>query len=343
MLMPLALMLLPLGLGLLSGCATRSVDVKPLQANPADFASWGCPRIDDELDRVQQRATDVAYAVDARIGNNILALGLGVTVFWPALLALRPDGPEATELAQLKGRYEALRLAARGQACPPADPTLSAERAAALPVALGERLVYEERRDTQRSPVFTTLRVEALRRDGVDLMPAPAEPPDPAVPVGAAASGDGRIEHDLYGNVVHGPSGSLVWPRLLKGDLALGALVSGNVRVVGDPLLRARLRGQVMAVGPQMLAGRRFDAMVVELFGDAQQSDLTTRLEGVMVVDRHSGVLLSLDLKSAVPAFSLQRRLLRIDPPLPAAAPRQGSLPAPNSPDTGGRHDAKRR
>ncbi len=334
MLLSLAL-LLPLGL--LPGCATRSADVKPLQANPADFASWGCPRIDDELDRVQQRATDVAYAVDARIGNNILALGLGVTVFWPAILALRPDGPEATELAQLKGRYEALRQSARGKDCPPADPTLSAARAAALPVALGERLVYEERRDTQRSPVFTTLRVDALRRDGIDLVA------DPANPAGAAASGDGRIEHDLSGNVVHGPSGSLVWPRLLKGDLALGALVSGNVRVVGDPLLRARLRGQVMAVGPQMLAGRRFDAMVVELFGDAQQADLTTRLEGVIVVDRHSGVLLSLDLKSAVPAFSLQRRLLRIDPPLPAAAPRQGSLPAPHSPDTGGPHDARRR
>jgi hypothetical protein len=33
----------------------------------------------------------------------------------------------------------------------------------------------------------------------------------------------------------------------------------------------------------------------------------------VLVVDSHSGVLLRLDLRSALPEFSLQRRLVRID------------------------------
>lgn len=37
-------------------------------------------------------------------------MGIGLAVFWPALLFLEGgDGPEATEYAQLKGEYEALR------------------------------------------------------------------------------------------------------------------------------------------------------------------------------------------------------------------------------------------
>ncbi|MDQ2778299.1 MAG: hypothetical protein M3Y32_01945, partial [Pseudomonadota bacterium] len=79
---------------LLQGCITRATDVKPVAADPSEFLGWSCVRIDDELDAVQYRAADVAYAVDERAGNNILALGLGVMVFWPALAAMRPDGLE---------------------------------------------------------------------------------------------------------------------------------------------------------------------------------------------------------------------------------------------------------
>jgi hypothetical protein len=84
--------------------------------------------------------------------------------------------------------------------------------------------------------------------------------------------------------------------------------------MAGDPLVRARLRGQVVAVGPQLVAGRRFDVAVVELYGDAQRGDTTTRLDGVLVVDRVSGLLLRLDLRSAQPGFAFKRRLARVEP-----------------------------
>src|SRR5688572_24423368 len=89
-----------LAAALACGCASRSVEVKPAPIDEGDFATWRCDALHDESDRVQQRAADVAYAVDARAGNNIIALSLGVTVFWPALLAMRPDGPEAAELGR---------------------------------------------------------------------------------------------------------------------------------------------------------------------------------------------------------------------------------------------------
>jgi hypothetical protein len=296
-----------LSAALLAGCATRAVDVKPAVADPAEFLSWDCGRIDDELDDVQQRAADVAYSVDERAGNNILALGVGVVVFWPAMFAMRPDGLEAADLARLKGRFEALRTAARGKHCPPTGDELPPARAAALPLALGERLVYKERSGLRGPARESMLRVAALRRGEFEYRSAPA----------AMGAAEGIWHQDRAGNMLQAPEGALLWPHLLRGELALGSVTAGDIVVAGDPLLRARMRGQVVALGPQTVAGRRFDAAVVELFGDAQRGDASTRVEGAIVVDRRSGVLLRLDLRSAHASFSLQRRLVRVDPASP--------------------------
>lgn len=318
---------------LLAGCATRAVDVPPVPTPAAQFAGWSCERLDDEQDAVQQRAAQVAYEVDARVGANIVAVGLGVTVFWPALLAMRPDGPEAQELARLKGRFEALNLARQQQACPAPGPEMSASRAAAWPLRPGERLVYEERLQPRGAPLEWALQLHALRRDEVEFHTTwpqwpptarPAEPPPgarPGLPTAPArwpaAAGAPDLaatwRQDLQGNVLGAPAGALRWQRLLQAELPLGQVLAGDFERVGDPLLRARVRGQVVARGPQTLAGRPFDVAVIELFGDAQRGDTSTRLDGVLVVDSHSGVLLRLDLRSALPEFSLQRRLVRID------------------------------
>ena len=111
--------------------------------------------------------------------------------------------------------------------------------------------------------------------------------------------------------MLEAPADALQWRRLLRGGLTLGQVVAGDMVVVGDPLARARLRGQVVAVGRQTLADHRFDAAVIELFGDAQHGEAYTRVDGAIVVDRSSGVLLRLDLRSADPSFTLQRRLVR--------------------------------
>ncbi len=298
----------------LGGCVTRSAEILPKPGDAAAYAGWDCDRLRDGMDLVQQQAADVAYAVDARAGNNMIALGLGVTVFWPALLAMRPDGHDAVQLADLKGRFEAMRQAAAAQRCAPADDSMSAQRAATLPVATGDRLVYEERQGMPGHVRQLAMQVSALRRDRIDFR---------------VDLGGGRVlptwSQDLAGNILADGAQPLPrWRHLLRRELVLGQVLSGELAAAGEAVPGARVRAQVVAVGPQELAGRRFEVAVIELFGEAPLSHPSigaaagsTRLDGVMAIDRASGVLLRLDLRSANPDFALRRRLLRIEPATP--------------------------
>jgi hypothetical protein len=285
---------------LAAGCATRAADVRALAADPAAFLPWTCERIHDEMDVVQQRAVQLSWIVDERAGQHVVALGIGLAVWWPALLAIRPDGAEAEALGHLKGRFEALQFAANRKGCAPPPSTMAPERAARLPVVPGERMVYEDR-VSQREPLRElSLTMTALRRDEIEFV---------TDVVGAPT----RWRQDLAGNVVEAPAGALIWNRLLRRPMDLGEVLAGELAISGDGLLRARVRGQVVAVGPQAIAGRNFDAAVIELYGDVPSGESWTRLDGAIVIDRGSGLLLRLDLRSAQPLFHLQRRLVRVE------------------------------
>jgi hypothetical protein len=288
------------------GCATRSGDIAANPTDPARYAGWDCERLSDESDRVALKAAEVAYAVDERAGSNVIALSVGVTVFWPALLAMRPDGIEAQELATLKGSHEALQVAAQRQACPPPPEAMSAARAAALPLRAGERFVYEERAGRRAPATELGMRVVALKRDHVEFAPDLAGHELP-----------GPWSQDLAGNTRADSRAPLVsWRRLLKPDLQLGQVLVGEL-YAADPtaVAPARVRGQVVAQGVQQVVGRSFDVVVIELFGDAPTTDGGfARLNGVMAVDRSSGLLLRLELSCSNPDFAMRRRLTRVEP-----------------------------
>jgi len=290
-----------------AGCATRSDDVLPAPTDPARYVGWDCERLYEESDRVQLRAADVAYSVDERVGSNMIALSVGVTVFWPALMAMRPDGLEAQELATLKGSFEALRVAAQRRDCPPAPEAMSAARAESLPLRTGERFVYEERAGRRAPAKELGLRVVALKRDHVEFAPD----------LGGQAL-PGLWSQDLAGNTRADSRAPLVsWRRLLRSDMQLGQVLIGELYSadVHSGVAPARVRGQVVAQGVQQIAGRSFDVAVIELFGDAPTMDGSfARLSGVMAVDRTSGLLLRLELACSNPDFAMRRHLTRVEP-----------------------------
>jgi hypothetical protein len=203
---------------------------------------------------------------------------------------------------------------------------MAAARAAPVPVAVGERLVYEDRAGGRGTGTQTLgMRLVALRRDHLELN---IDRDGQALATGwrQDLAGNTLVPNapaPVAGRALVAPAPTptpplLAWRRLLKTDLELGQVLAGEL-VSPDPLARpARVRGQVVARGPQQVAGRNFNVVVIELFGDAPGAgEASTRLDGVMAVDAASGLLLRLDLNSANPDFALRRRLMRVDPAAP--------------------------
>ncbi len=255
----------------------------------------------DEQDLVQRKAIGVAYRPDSAAGDGMLNLAGGLSVYWPALMAMRPTGMEARDLGRLKLRFDALGNAAANKACGPAAPN-----PAALARRAGDLLVYESRSSVRGPTTEWALRATVAGAGRVSYVE------------GGTGRADSSVAQDAWtfdtaGNLLAAPSGSLWWPSLLRSALTLGQVTAGDVLVAGDPQARARMRGQIVAVGEQNVAGQRFDAAVVELFGDAPSGDAYTRVEGVLVVDRTQGTLVRLELFSAHAAFNVQRRLLRLE------------------------------
>ena len=95
--------------------------------------------------------------------------------------------------------------------------------------------------------------------------------------------------------------------------LELGQVLAGELASPHDSAGAARVRGQVVAIGPQRIDDRMFDVAVIELFGDVPTTEGSTRLDGVMSVDRRSGVLLRLELRCENASYALRRRLVRVE------------------------------
>jgi hypothetical protein len=102
---------------LVAGCASRSSDIKPSYVSPHSYKDWSCSELGAEAQRVSARALAAAGAQDRRRSHDAAMVGVGVVVFWPALLFTKGDGQEAGELARLKGEMEAIRKEAKARRC----------------------------------------------------------------------------------------------------------------------------------------------------------------------------------------------------------------------------------
>jgi hypothetical protein len=73
--------------------------------------------------------------LDENATGDAVARGVGLVLFWPALLFMEGDGPEAQEYAHLKGEYEALQQTAIQKKCGAPTTVTAAATAAPAPTA----------------------------------------------------------------------------------------------------------------------------------------------------------------------------------------------------------------
>lgn len=101
----------------LAGCASAASDIRPAPASPLAYRDLDCAVLEAEAWRIADRARDVAALQDRRATRDTVVTTLGLVAFWPALFLTQGDGPEAAELARLRGEAGAIAQAAERAGC----------------------------------------------------------------------------------------------------------------------------------------------------------------------------------------------------------------------------------
>lgn len=112
----IALINILLFLPIVSGCSPRAKNTSATYVSPLQYQSYNCNQVGQELLRVNQRVLEVTGKQDSAATKDAVALGVGLVIFWPALIFMLV-GDKKEELGRLKGEYEALEKTAIGKDC----------------------------------------------------------------------------------------------------------------------------------------------------------------------------------------------------------------------------------
>jgi hypothetical protein len=116
----------------LASCAKDANQVGASYISPITYQSYTCPQLSEEAQRVSARAAETAGVQDQKATNDKVAVGVGLIVFWPALLFTKGNDENTAELARLKGQMDAIEQVSIQKRCgitfqhappPPPEPT----------------------------------------------------------------------------------------------------------------------------------------------------------------------------------------------------------------------------
>ena len=103
---------------LLSSCASNPDNIDAAYVSPLKYANYNCNQLSQEMDYIGRRTNTLYRSLKQKRTGDAWQMGVGLVLFWPTLFALEGgDGPEATEYAQIKGEYEAVRSVSVEKSC----------------------------------------------------------------------------------------------------------------------------------------------------------------------------------------------------------------------------------
>jgi len=103
---------------LMSGCATnQNSDFRPY-ISPLKYANDDCHSLAEKAEVIDAEIRKLYPSAGPRVGQNTVAVGVGLFVFWPALFLIADtDGASSLALTQLKGEVNAISNAAAQNNC----------------------------------------------------------------------------------------------------------------------------------------------------------------------------------------------------------------------------------
>lgn len=124
------------------GCATRPENVTAHYVSTGRYDTYDCKRLVREAEEVDARARQLTGTLDSKATTDAVLVGVGMILFWPALLALPATGGKAEEqeLGRLKGESQAIQRAYKEKECdvkaaPQPTRTANAESPSAEPIS----------------------------------------------------------------------------------------------------------------------------------------------------------------------------------------------------------------
>jgi hypothetical protein len=93
---------------ILGGCATPPDKIEAAYVSPITYQEYTCDQIGQEAARVSDRAAQSLGVQQKKAQNDAVKVGVGIVLFWPALLFVDGKGANETEVARLKGQMDAL-------------------------------------------------------------------------------------------------------------------------------------------------------------------------------------------------------------------------------------------
>ena len=121
-----------------AGCAKDADQVGATYVSPVLYENYTCPQLGEEAQRVSSRAAQASGVQDSKATNDKVAMGVGLIVFWPALLFTKGNDENTAELARLKGQMDAIEQASIKKRCgitfqhaPPPQPPVAQNNSAA--------------------------------------------------------------------------------------------------------------------------------------------------------------------------------------------------------------------
>jgi hypothetical protein len=101
----------------LAGCATKSANIAPSYVSPITYQNYTCAQLSQEAQSVSSRAAIASGQQDKARSGDAVKTTVGLVLFWPTLFFLDGDGPQAAEVARLKGQMEAIEQASIQKNC----------------------------------------------------------------------------------------------------------------------------------------------------------------------------------------------------------------------------------
>jgi hypothetical protein len=98
-------------------CAKDADQVGPTYVSPITYENYTCPQLGEEAQRLSSRAAQASGVQDSKATNDKVAMGVGLVIFWPALLFTKGNDENTAELARLKGSMDAIEQVSIQKRC----------------------------------------------------------------------------------------------------------------------------------------------------------------------------------------------------------------------------------